>query len=53
VAGPHVGLEQNQVVPRFGKETGFMEALSGTKVMPETLDQTYKRLMKHKDILKG
>ena len=41
-----------QVVPRYNKEVGFMESLNGVKVMPETLDQTYKKLMKHVDILK-
>jgi hypothetical protein len=30
-----------------------MESLMGVKVMPETLDQTYKKLMKHIDVLKG
>ncbi len=42
-----------QIVPRFKKEVGFMESLMGVKVMPETLDQTYKKLMKHIDVLKG
>jgi diadenosine tetraphosphate (Ap4A) HIT family hydrolase len=41
-----------QIVPRYAKEAGFMESLMGTKVMPETLDQTYKRIMRHVDILK-
>ncbi len=41
-----------QIVPRYAKEAGFMESLMGTKVMPETLDQTYKRIMRHADILK-
>jgi ATP adenylyltransferase len=41
-----------QIVPRYAKEVGFMESIMGTKVMPETLDQTYKRIMKHADILK-
>jgi ATP adenylyltransferase len=41
-----------QIVPRYAKEVGFMESILGTKVMPETLDQTYKKIMKHADILK-
>ncbi len=41
-----------QIVPRYKKETGFMESIMGIKVMPETLDQTYKKLMKHVNILK-
>ena len=41
-----------QIVPRYKKEVGFMESLMGTKVMPETLDATYKKIMKHADLLK-
>jgi diadenosine tetraphosphate (Ap4A) HIT family hydrolase len=41
-----------QVVPRYKKEVGFMESLFGTKVMPETLDKTFKRIKKHAEILK-
>ena len=41
-----------QIVPRYKREVGFMESLSGIKVMPQSLDETHKRLMKHADILK-
>ncbi len=41
-----------QVVPRYRKEVGFMETLHGVKVMPETLDATYKKIMKHAGELK-
>lgn len=41
-----------QIVPRYSKEVGFMETLFGTKVMPETIDQTHKRIMKHAKLLK-
>ncbi|MGI9148129.1 MAG: HIT family protein [Chloroflexota bacterium] len=32
------------VVPRWNGDTNFMPIVSGTKVLPETLDQTYARL---------
>lgn len=33
------------VVPRWTGDTNFMTVISGTKVMPETLDQSYERLL--------
>jgi ATP adenylyltransferase len=32
------------VVPRWGGDTNFMPVTAETKVLPETLDQTYRRL---------
>ena len=32
------------VVPRWGGDTNFMPVVSDTKVLPESLDQTYDRL---------
>jgi ATP adenylyltransferase len=32
------------VVPRWAGDTSFMPVVAGTKVLPETLDQTYERL---------
>jgi len=32
------------VVPRWSGDTNFMPIVAGTKVLPETLDQTYARL---------
>lgn len=51
-SGQSVSHLHYQLVPRYKKEVGFMESLLGVKVMPETLDQTYKKLMKHAGILK-
>lgn len=32
------------VVPRWGGDTNFMPVLSGTKVLPEHLDETFRRI---------
>jgi ATP adenylyltransferase len=32
------------VVPRWGGDTNFMPVVAETKVLPESLDQTYDRL---------
>ena len=40
-----------QIVPRYKRETGFMEVIADTRVMPETLDQTLAKLKKHVKIL--
>lgn len=41
-----------QIVPRYKRDLGFMEATAETKVMSEGLEDTYKKLMKFKNILK-
>lgn len=38
------------IVPRFRTDFGFIEVISKTKVMPESLDETFEKLMKHKKI---
>ncbi len=52
VAGASIEHLHMQIVPRYKREVGFMETTSHTKVMPESLDQTYEKLMKYVDILK-
>jgi ATP adenylyltransferase len=51
-SGQSITHLHKQIVPRYKKEVGFMETLNGIKVMPETLDATYKKIMKHADTLK-
>jgi hypothetical protein len=36
-------------VPRWGGDTNFMPVTADTKVLPETLHQTYRRLLRHFD----
>ena len=40
------------IVPRFGADAGFMEIFDSTKVMPEPLGKTFKKLKKFSNILK-
>jgi diadenosine tetraphosphate (Ap4A) HIT family hydrolase len=42
-----------QIVPRFVRDSGFMEVTASTKVMPQSLDDTFKALKKHVSILTG
>ena len=41
-----------QIVPRFERDLGFMEVTFDTKVMPESLNQTHKKLLKFAKILR-
>jgi diadenosine tetraphosphate (Ap4A) HIT family hydrolase len=41
-----------QIVPRYERDSGFMEVTAETKVMPESIDQTRKKLMKFAGMLK-
>ena len=40
------------VVPRFGADSGFMEIFDSTKVMPEPLGKTFKKLKRFSYLLK-
>jgi ATP adenylyltransferase len=40
-----------QIVPRYVRDSGFMEATAGTKVMPQSIDETFKTLKKHISVL--
>ena len=51
LSGASVPHLHAQIVPRYERDSGFMEMIAETKVMPESLDQTYKKLMKFASIL--
>jgi ATP adenylyltransferase len=40
-----------QIVPRYVRDLGFMEIAASTKVMPQTIEETYRLLKKHISIL--
>ena len=40
------------IVPRYKHDLGFMELFSSTKVLPEPVESTYKRLKRYINILK-
>ncbi|MEM2024262.1 MAG: HIT domain-containing protein, partial [Candidatus Caldarchaeum sp.] len=45
------GIEDHihfHVVPRWSGDTNFMTTVSETRVLPETIDQTYNRLLEVK-----
>lgn len=52
VAGASIEHFHIHIVPRYKHDSGFMESTCSTKVMPESLDITYRKLMKYVEILK-
>jgi diadenosine tetraphosphate (Ap4A) HIT family hydrolase len=40
-----------QIVPRYVRDSGFMEATASTKVMPQSIDETFNTLKKHVSVL--
>lgn len=52
VAGGSIGHLHVQIVPRYKRDLGFMEITADTKVMPESLEDTHKKLMKKAGLLK-
>jgi diadenosine tetraphosphate (Ap4A) HIT family hydrolase len=52
VAGASVAHLHIHIVPRFKGDSGFMEAVADTKVMPQTVGQVFKRLKKEVKMLK-
>jgi ATP adenylyltransferase len=51
VAGASIKHLHIHIVPRFGSEAGFMEIFDSTKVMPEPLEETYRKLKKFSKLL--
>jgi diadenosine tetraphosphate (Ap4A) HIT family hydrolase len=39
------------IVPRFKTDFGFIDIIGGTKVLPEEVGETFKRLKKHEKML--
>jgi ATP adenylyltransferase len=51
VAGGSISAHLHvHVVPRWGGDTNFMPVTADTKVLPETLEQTYTRLKPHFEV---
>jgi diadenosine tetraphosphate (Ap4A) HIT family hydrolase len=40
------------IVPRFKTDFGFIDTIGATRVLPERVEDTYKRLKKHEAMLK-
>lgn len=51
VAGASIEHLHVHIVPRFKRDFGFMEIIGSTKVFPEDIDTTYRKLKKHAGML--
>ncbi len=52
VSGASIAHIHVQIVPRYKRDIGFMEALADTRVMSKSLDDILKQLKKNVDVLK-
>ncbi len=52
VAGASVLHLHAHIVPRYPRDAGFVETTSDTKVIPETVEDSFKKLKKHSKMLK-
>jgi diadenosine tetraphosphate (Ap4A) HIT family hydrolase len=53
IAGGSITHLHCQIVPRYARDAGFMEITADTKVLPQTLDDTFALLKKHAGLLRG
>jgi diadenosine tetraphosphate (Ap4A) HIT family hydrolase len=51
VAGASIPHLHIHIVPRYRNDFGFMEIIAKTKVLPESVDETYEKLLKNVKIL--
>ena len=51
ISGASIKHLHVHIVPRFQRDFGFMEITGGTKVLPESVDQTFEKLIKYVKML--